>query len=125
MHMLNLRADLLDSPEEQAAFEAKYGYPLAAPVTWAQYRDQAEFFTRPDQGMYGTAEAYRRGGQQFWYFFSHAASYTNNPNNPGSMFFDPETMDAQINNAGWLRALEEYKAFLAFNPARCTEQRIG
>lgn len=116
MHMLNLRADLLDNPEEQAAFEAKYGYPLAAPVTWAQYRDQAEFFTRPDQGMYGTAEAYRRGGQQFWYFFSHAASYTNNPNNPGSMFFDPETMDAQINNAGWLRALEEYKAFLAFNP---------
>ena len=116
MHMLNLRSDLLDNPEEQKAFEAKYGYPLAAPETWAQYRDQAEFFNRPDQGMYGTAEAYRRGGQQFWYFFSHAASYTNNPNNPGSMFFDPETMDAQINNAGWLRALEEYKAFLAFNP---------
>ena len=116
MHMLNLRSDLLDNPEEQAAFEAKYGYPLAAPVTWAQYRDQAEFFNRPDQGMYGTAEAYRRGGQQFWYFFSHAASYTNNPNNPGSMFFDPETMDAQINNAGWLRALEEYKDFLQFNP---------
>ncbi len=33
MHMLNLRADLLDNPDEQAAFEAKYGYPLAAPVT--------------------------------------------------------------------------------------------
>lgn len=116
MHMLNLRSDLLENPEEQAAFEAQYGYPLAAPETWQQYLDQAAFFNRPDEGMYGTAEAYRRGGQQFWYFFSHAAAYTNNPNNPGSMFFDPETMDAQINNPGWLRALEEYKAALEFNP---------
>ncbi|NAZ36345.1 extracellular solute-binding protein [Rubellimicrobium sp. CFH 75288] len=116
MHMLNLRADLLEDPEEQAAFEERYGYPLAAPTTWAEYRDHAEFFTRPDEGLYGTAEAYRRGGQQFWYFFSRAASYTNHPDNPGSMFFDPETMDAQINNPGWLRALEEYKAALEFNP---------
>ncbi len=116
MHMLNLRADLLENPEEMAAFEDRYGYPLAAPVTWAQYLDQAEFFNRPDEAMYGTAEAYRRGGQQFWYFFSHAAPYTNHPDNPGSMFFDPETMDAQINNPGWLRALEEYKAALDFNP---------
>ncbi len=29
--------------------------------------------------MWGTAEAFRRGGQQFWFFFSHAAAYTNNP----------------------------------------------
>jgi multiple sugar transport system substrate-binding protein len=116
MHMLNLRADLLENPEEQAAFQERYGYALAAPTIWQEYLDHAEFFTRPDEGMYGTAEAYRRGGQQFWYFFSHAASYTNHPDNPGSMFFDPETMDAQINNPGWLRALEEYKAALDFNP---------
>jgi multiple sugar transport system substrate-binding protein len=32
------------------------------------------------------------------------------------MFFDPKTMDAQINNPGWLRALEEYKSGLEFNP---------
>ena len=116
MHMLNLRADLLEDAQEMVAFEDAYGYPLAPPETWERYLDQAEFFFRPDEGMYGTAEAYRRGGQQFWYFFSHAATYTNNPNNPGSMFFDPETMDAQIANPGWLRALEEYKAALEFNP---------
>lgn len=116
MHMLNLRADLLEDPEEQAAFEAEYGYPLAKPETWDQYYDQAEFFHRPDEGLYGTAEAYRRGGQQFWYFFSHAAAYTNHPDNPGSMFFDPETMDAQVNNPGWVRALEDYKRGLQYNP---------
>ena len=116
MHMLNLRADLLEDPDEMAAFEEANGYALAPPETWQQYLDQAEFFNRPDEGMFGTAEAYRRGGQQFWYFFSHAATYTNHPDNPGSMFFDPETMNAQIANPGWLRALEEYKAALDFNP---------
>lgn len=116
MHMLNYRADLFDDPEEKKAFKAKYGYELAAPVTWDQYYDIAEFFNRPDKGLNGTAEAYKRGGQQFWYFFSHAASYTNNPSNPGSMFFDPETMDAQINNPGWVKALEDYKRGLAYNP---------
>ncbi|MDJ1006258.1 MAG: extracellular solute-binding protein [Paracoccaceae bacterium] len=116
MHMLNYRADLMEDEANKAAFMDRYGYELAAPVTWDQYYDIAEFFHDPDNGRFGTAEAYRRGGQQFWYFFSHAASYTNNPNNPGSMFFDPETMDAQINNPGWLRALEDYKKGLDFNP---------
>ena len=116
MHMLNYRADLFEDPANKEAFKAKYGYDLAAPTTWAQYYDIAEFFTQPDKGLYGTAEAYKRGGQQYWYFFSHAASYTNNPATPGAMFFDPETMDAQINNPGWVKALEDYKRGLAFNP---------
>lgn len=116
MHMLNYRADLFEDEANKAAFKEQYGYDLAAPVTWDQYYDIAEFFTASDAVDYGTAEAYRRGGQQFWYFFSHAASYTNNPNTPGAMFFDPETMDAQINNPGWLKALEDYKRGLDFNP---------
>ncbi|WP_289041939.1 extracellular solute-binding protein [uncultured Aliiroseovarius sp.] len=116
MHMLNYRADLFEDPANMAAFKEQYGYDLAAPVSWDQYYDIANFFNASDVVDYGTAEAYRRGGQQFWYFFSHAASYTNNPATPGAMFFDPETMDAQINNPGWLRALEEYKAGLEFGP---------
>lgn len=116
MHMLNYRSDLFEDEANKAAFIKQYGYDLAAPITWDQYYDIAEFFNESDAVDYGTAEAYARGGQQFWYFFSHAASYTNNPSNPGSMFFDPETMDAQINNEGWLRALEEYKRGLDFGP---------
>ena len=30
-------------------FKAKYGYDLAVPKTYAQLRDIAEFFNRPDQ----------------------------------------------------------------------------
>ena len=116
MHMLNYRADLFEDAKNKEEFKAKYGYDLAAPTTWKQYLDIAEFFNGAHGSKFGTAEAYKRGGQQFWYFFSHAASYTNNPNYPASMFFDPETMDAQINNPGWVRALEEYKKALDYNP---------
>lgn len=125
MHMLNYRADLFEDAANMAAFKEKYGYDLAAPVTWDQYYDIAEFFMASDAVKYGTAEAYKRGGQQFWYFFSHAASYTNNPSNPGSMFFNPETMDAEINNAGWLKALEDYKRGLAFNPPGALNNSSG
>jgi multiple sugar transport system substrate-binding protein len=44
--MMFYRKDLFENADEQAAFKAKYGYDLAAPETWAQYRDAAEFFTR-------------------------------------------------------------------------------
>lgn len=40
------RADLWEDAGEQAAFKAKYGYDLAAPTSWDQHRDMAEFFTR-------------------------------------------------------------------------------
>src|SRR5919107_396258 len=33
----------LEDPEHQEAFQQEYGYPLAPPVTWTQYRDILEF----------------------------------------------------------------------------------
>lgn len=117
-HILYYRLDLFNDPQEQKRFKEKYGYDLAPPATWKQYYDIANFFTRPqaNPNLWGTAEAYRRGGEQFWFFFSHAAAYTNHPAHPGSMFFDPETMDAQINNPGWVKALEDYINGLNFAP---------
>lgn len=40
------RNDLLTHADEQAAFEAKYGYPLAPAKTTKQFLDIGEFFTR-------------------------------------------------------------------------------
>jgi multiple sugar transport system substrate-binding protein len=48
------RKDILDNPAERQAFHGRYGYDLAAPQDWKQYRDLAEFFNRPDQKFYGT-----------------------------------------------------------------------
>ena len=116
VHSGTYRRDLFENADEQAAFKEKYGYDLAPPETWDQYYDIAEFFTRPGDNLHGTAEAFVRGGQQFWFFFSHAAAYTNHPDHPGAMFFDPETMDAQINNAGWLKGLEDYIKSVQYSP---------
>jgi len=49
------RKDLFDDPAEKAAFKAKYGYNLAVPKTYKQFYDAAEFFTRPEKGLYGCA----------------------------------------------------------------------
>ncbi|MEZ4768081.1 MAG: extracellular solute-binding protein [Caldilineales bacterium] len=49
------RKDLFENPDEMAAFEAEYGYPLAIPETYDQLMDIAKFFTRPDDGLYGVA----------------------------------------------------------------------
>lgn len=51
------RSDLFADPVEQAAFAARYGYPLAVPRTWDAFADVAEFFTRPDAGLFGTVLA--------------------------------------------------------------------
>lgn len=53
------RKDLFEDPKEKEAFKAKYGYDLAPPKDWTQYRDQAIFFTRDTDGdgktdLYGT-----------------------------------------------------------------------
>jgi multiple sugar transport system substrate-binding protein len=49
------RKDLFEDPDEMAAFEAEYGYPLAVPETYEQLMEIAMFFTRPDEGIYGVA----------------------------------------------------------------------
>jgi multiple sugar transport system substrate-binding protein len=51
------RADLFADPIEQDNFERRYGYPLAVPATWEEFADIAEFFTRPDENLYGTVLA--------------------------------------------------------------------
>jgi len=49
------RKDLFEDPDEMAAFEAEYGYPLDVPENYDQFFDIANFFTRPDEGLYGAA----------------------------------------------------------------------
>jgi multiple sugar transport system substrate-binding protein len=51
------RTDLYGDPAEQQGFAERFGYPLAPPQDWSQFRDQARWFTRPEQGLYGTVQA--------------------------------------------------------------------
>jgi multiple sugar transport system substrate-binding protein len=49
------RCDLFENPDEMAAFEEAYGYPLGIPRTYEQLADLAEFFRRePGETLAGT-----------------------------------------------------------------------
>lgn len=115
------RTDALDNADNKTKFKAKYGYDLAAPATWKQYQDIAEFFTgwdwtgdgKPD---WGVLEAQGPKDVGPFIFTSRAAAYAANPNVPGSLFFDPDTMEPSISNPGWVQALKDWIALKKFGP---------
>ncbi len=63
------RRDLFEDEREQRAFEQRFGYSLTAPRTWGQFHDIAHFFTRPEQGLYGTVFAAFPDGHNSVYDF--------------------------------------------------------
>lgn len=63
------RADLLNDPREQAAYQARYGTPLRIPETWTEFRQIARHFHRPAQGLYGTVYAAYPDGHNTVYDF--------------------------------------------------------
>lgn len=67
---LMYRRDLFSSPEEQANFRNRFGYDLVPPRTWMQFEDVARFFTRPADGLYGTAFACYPDGHNTLYDFA-------------------------------------------------------
>jgi multiple sugar transport system substrate-binding protein len=48
------RTDLFADPAEQASFRARHGRDLRLPATWDEFLEVARFFTRPDEGRFGT-----------------------------------------------------------------------
>jgi multiple sugar transport system substrate-binding protein len=52
------RKDLFDDPQEQTAYQEKYGSPLRLPEAWAEFAQIARFFHRPERRLYGTVFAF-------------------------------------------------------------------
>ena len=61
VNSLIYRKDLFNDADEKAAFEDEYGYELAPPKTFDEMRDVANFFTRPDENLYGLVANGARG----------------------------------------------------------------
>ncbi|MCA9884991.1 MAG: extracellular solute-binding protein [Anaerolineae bacterium] len=122
-HMMYYRKDLVNPESPYAAdFEAEYGYPLDEPQTWDQYMDMATFFNGMEVEtagevfpIYGVGEAQRRNAQSYWVYLSHAAGYAKAPDNP-CFFFSCEDMTPEVNNPGFVRALEDYIALRDLGP---------
>lgn len=79
--LLFWRTDLYDDSAEQAGYFSAHGRPLASPRDWDELERQARWFTRADDGLWGTvfaglpdghnnvydfvAQLWRRGGDVF------------------------------------------------------------
>ena len=98
--ILYYRTDLFEDPDEQAAFTEKYGYDLAPPKTWDEFNDMAEFFTRPEDKLYGMAE-WRAKGFVYPWFYQRLAGL-------GGSYFT-EGMKPGINGPEGVQALEDLK----------------
>jgi multiple sugar transport system substrate-binding protein len=93
------RKDLFEDPDEMAAFEEQYGYPLAVPETMQQLMDIAQFFTRPDEGLYGAAiytqadyDGLTMGFQNM--LFSFGGNWSDENFNPEGVINSPESVEA-------------------------------
>lgn len=102
--VLFYRKDLMEDPAEQAAFQAKYGRPLALPNTWEEFDQITEFFDRPEQGLRG-AHLY---AERVFAYTSWAPRFIAK----GGIYFDLVTMDPKINTPEGVAALEEIIALV-------------
>lgn len=75
--VLIYRKDWFNDEANKTAFKEKYGYDLAAPTTWDQYKDVAEFFTKDD--VYGTAVYGAASGDSVCSWLDHVAQAGANP----------------------------------------------
>jgi multiple sugar transport system substrate-binding protein len=105
------RMDLFEDADNQAAFMDAYGYELAVPETWDKLRDIAEFFTRPDDGLYGIGiytqidyDAITMGFENV--LFSYGADWKDADNNVLGV----------LNTSASVEALELYRELYSFAP---------
>ena len=106
------RKDWFADEKEQAAFKTKYGRDLAVPNTWAEFKDIAEFFNRPDEKRFGCAlltgrgyDSLAMGFQQVMWAF-------------GGSWGDAQTFKVagHLDSAASVEALSFFKSLLAFAP---------
>jgi len=124
------RRDLFNDPVHQAAFKKKYGYALAVPKTWDEFRDAAEYFNGKDlngDGVpdHGVSMHLKVGEQGMFHFMSFSAPFVIGPDNPKLYWFDPQTMKPLIESPGHLRALKVLLDIAKFGPREMVDWDIG
>jgi len=106
------RRDLFENPEEQAAFKEKYGRDLAVPQTYQDARDIAEFFTRPDQELYGWGQM---GGREYDFATTASNSFLWSF---GGELYNPETYEVTgyLNSPASVDGVQAYVDMFEFGP---------
>ncbi|WP_298920685.1 extracellular solute-binding protein [uncultured Roseobacter sp.] len=90
--------ELIENPNERAAFQDAYGMELAVPKTWAELDQQMAWFHRPDQDLWGGL-LLRSQGYLAWEWWSRFHGY--------GMWPFSEQMEPQIDAPAGIAALED------------------
>lgn len=109
---LMYRKDLFDDPKEKEAFKAKYGRDLALPQTYQEARDIAEFFTRPDQGLYGWGQM---GGREYDFATTASNSFLWSF---GGELYNPKTFEVKgyLDSPASIDGVQAYVDMFKFGP---------
>lgn len=114
--LMYYRRDIIEDQSLSAEFQKQFGKPLAAPQTWDDFMNIARFFGDGKRGVYGVVEAYKHGGQAFWYYMSNCVAHCSAPGQKGGLFFDPSNLKPLINDAGHVRGMQNYAEAIKYGP---------
>ncbi|MEO4043370.1 extracellular solute-binding protein [Hoeflea sp. CAU 1731] len=109
---LMYRKDLFENPDEQAAFKEKYGRDLRVPETYQEAREVAEFFTRPDEGLYGWGQM---GGREYDFATTASNSFLWSF---GGELYNPETFEVEgyLNSPASIDGVQAYVDMFQYGP---------
>ncbi len=122
-HNFNYRTDYF-ADESLAKAWADEGHegPWQAPRTWQQVQEVTKFLQGNSDPLTGLpAHGYLDplkgwGGFGFYFLASRATAYAKHPDDP-AWLFDPDTMKPRVNNAAWVRAIQDVLDVIAAQPA--------
>ena len=106
------RRDLFEDPKEQAAFRKKYERELRVPQTYQEAREVAEFFTRPEQGLYGWGQM---GGRAYDFATTASNSFMWSF---GGELYNPETFEVlgYLNSPASIDGVQAYVDMFQYGP---------
>jgi multiple sugar transport system substrate-binding protein len=106
------RRDLFEDPAEQAAFKEKYGRDLAVPETYQDATQVAEFFTRPDEGLYGWGQM---GAREYDFATTASNSFMWSF---GGELYNPETFEVQgyLNSPASIDGVQAFVDMFKYGP---------
>lgn len=109
---LMYRRDLFEDPEEMAAFEEQYGRELTVPETYQEAAEVAEFFTRPDDGLYGWGQM---GGREYDFATTASNSFLWSF---GGELYNPETYEVKgyLNSPASIDGVQAYVDMFEYGP---------
>tara|TARA_B110000263_G_scaffold141726_1_gene123027 strand:+ start:495 stop:1937 length:1443 start_codon:yes stop_codon:yes gene_type:complete len=92
VHVQFIRKDLMEAPDERKAFADKHGREMTWPKTWEEELELMNFFTRPDDNLWGSANLRDRGSSLAWFYMYFYSA--------GGFPFDDDMNPTLNNDAG-------------------------